>query len=204
MVVVEQAHAVAGVPRAQRARALGSLEHGLRRRRARAVGDEQQVVRVVAARVLQRPDVGRVDRRERNGGGDARVVRGREHHTRRAESVAEERDPGLAAGAQPAHRAERVLDALTLERRDAHVVGERRVARVVQHAQMHWHLRRETAGAYLRAAGIAVRPPGGWGRNSPKPAIEVSTDSEAEKPPQQSGLNPSASACETRRLRTSG
>src|ERR1700722_20356855 len=58
------------------------------------------------------------------------------------------------------------------------------------------HLRRETAGAYLRAAGIAVRPPGGWGRNTPKPAIEVSTDSEAEKAPQPPDRSPSASACE--------
>jgi hypothetical protein len=35
-------------------------------------------------------------------------------------------------------------------------------------------IRRETAGAYLKAAGIAVRPPGAWGRRSPaKPANEV-------------------------------
>src|SRR6266498_5784998 len=38
-------------------------------------------------------------------------------------------------------------------------------------------VRRETAGAYLKAAGIAVRPPGGWGRRAPaKPANEVTTD----------------------------
>ena len=61
------------------------------------------------------------------------------------------------------------------------------------------HIRRETAGAYLRAAGIAVRPPGGWGRNGAKPAIEVSTDSAAEKPPQPPGRSPSASACEPHR-----
>jgi hypothetical protein len=36
----------------------------------------------------------------------------------------------------------------------------------------------ETAGAYLRAAGIAVRPPGGWGKRAPsKPANGVTTDS---------------------------
>ena len=28
-------------------------------------------------------------------------------------------------------------------------------------------VRRETAGSYLRAAGIAVRPPGGWGKRAP-------------------------------------
>src|SRR3989442_13498385 len=39
-------------------------------------------------------------------------------------------------------------------------------------------VRRETASAYLKAGGIAVRPPGGWGRRrSPKPAKQVSTDS---------------------------
>jgi len=37
-------------------------------------------------------------------------------------------------------------------------------------------VRRETAGAYLKAAGIGVRQPGGWGRTA-KPAIEVTTDS---------------------------
>jgi hypothetical protein len=58
------------------------------------------------------------------------------------------------------------------------------------------HIRRETAEAYLRAAGIAVRPSGGWGRNAAKPAIEVSTDSVAEKPPRQPGRSSSASACE--------
>ena len=39
-------------------------------------------------------------------------------------------------------------------------------------------VRRETAGAYLKAADIAVRPPGIWGRRPPaKPANETSTDS---------------------------
>ena len=40
-------------------------------------------------------------------------------------------------------------------------------------------VRRETASAYLKAAGIAVRPPGAWGRRPPNPANEVSTDPEA-------------------------
>lgn len=39
-------------------------------------------------------------------------------------------------------------------------------------------VRRETASVYLKAAGIAVRPPGGWGRcPHPKPAKQASTDS---------------------------
>ena len=36
-------------------------------------------------------------------------------------------------------------------------------------------VRRETAGSYLKAAGISVRPARGWGRTA-KPAIEVTTD----------------------------
>jgi hypothetical protein len=37
-------------------------------------------------------------------------------------------------------------------------------------------VRRETAGGYLRSAGIAIRTPGGWGRKAPaKPANEVIT-----------------------------
>ena len=44
-------------------------------------------------------------------------------------------------------------------------------------------VRRETAGSYLRAAGIAVRPPGGWGKRAPsKPANGVTTDLEATNP----------------------
>ena len=68
-------------------------------------------------------------------------------------------------------------------------------------------VRRETAGAYLKAAGVAIRPPGGWGRRSPaKPANEVSPDSpEPAKPANEvspdSGASPatrhqSASRCE--------
>jgi transposase len=38
-------------------------------------------------------------------------------------------------------------------------------------------IRRETASAYLKAAGVAVRPSGGWGRwAASKPAMEVTTD----------------------------
>src|SRR3954462_466928 len=62
-------------------------------------------------------------------------------------------------------------------------------------------IRRETAGAYLRAAGIAIRPPGGWGKRTlAKPANEVTTDSGtpvAAKPAMQatadSATTPSAS-----------
>jgi hypothetical protein len=46
------------------------------------------------------------------------------------------------------------------------------------------HIRRETVAGYLRAVGIPVRPPGGWGKLDPaKPANEVITDFGAELPP---------------------
>jgi len=87
----------------------------------------------------------------------------------------------------------------------SNVLSEEQKQQVIALGRLGWslrriekaaHLRRQIAGAYLRAAGVAVRPPGGWGRNAPKPAIEVSTDSEAEKPPRSPGNGPSASACE--------
>ena len=44
-------------------------------------------------------------------------------------------------------------------------------------------VRRETAGGYLRSAGIALRTPGGWGRKAPsKAAILVTTGSTSSKP----------------------
>ena len=65
-------------------------------------------------------------------------------------------------------------------------------------------VRRETAGAYLKAAGLAVQAPGRWGHPAAKPAIEVSTDSGAHPPGIFSPLSaatppgraPAASACE--------
>ena len=49
--------------------------------------------------------------------------------------------------------------------------------------QQETGIRRETAGAYLKAAGIAIRAPGGWGRRTPaKPANEVSPDPTAVSP----------------------
>ncbi len=44
-------------------------------------------------------------------------------------------------------------------------------------------VRRETAGGYLRSAGIALRTPGGWGRKAPaKAATSVTTGSASAKP----------------------
>jgi hypothetical protein len=86
----------------------------------------------------------------------------------------------------------------------SNVLSEEKKQQVIALGRLGWslrriersaHIRRETVGAYLRAAGIAIRPPGGWGRNAAKPAIEVPTDSEAENPPQKPDRSPTASAC---------
>ena len=93
------------------------------------------------------------------------------------------------------------------------VLSEEKKQQVIALGRLGWSLRRiqqaarirrETAGAYLRAAGIPVRPPGGWGHGQAKPAIQVSTDSGAGKepfkqaPPRDEG-SPCASACEPHR-----
>jgi len=73
----------------------------------------------------------------------------------------------------------------------ANVLNEEKKQQVLALGRLGWSLRRiqqatrirrETASAYLKAAGIAVRPPSDWGRHAPKPANEVITDSGAAKP----------------------
>src|ERR1039458_7813806 len=73
----------------------------------------------------------------------------------------------------------------------ANVLNEEKKQQVLALGRLGWSLRRirqatrirrETASAHLKAAGIAVRPPSGWGRRAPKPANEVITDSGAAKP----------------------
>jgi transposase len=65
------------------------------------------------------------------------------------------------------------------------------------------HIRRETVASYLRAAGISVRPPGGWGRRAlANPANEVITDFGAESalitaPERPSTIKPSTSLSAT-------
>ena len=105
----------------------------------------------------------------------------------------------------------------------SNVLSEEKKQQVIALGRLGWSLRRieqatgvrrETAGAYLKAAGIAVRPPGRWGRREPatpaneatpdlseaKPANEVTTDSGGQTPQDQglqpSSPRPSASACE--------
>src|SRR6516225_9594309 len=71
------------------------------------------------------------------------------------------------------------------------VLNEEKKQQVLALGRLGWSLRqiqkatrirRETVSAYLKAAGIAVRPPGAWGRRAPKPANEVITDFGAAKP----------------------
>ena len=73
----------------------------------------------------------------------------------------------------------------------ANVLNEEKKQQVLALGRLGWslrriqqaiHVRRETASAYLKAVGIAVRPPSGWGRCEPKPANEAITDSGAAKP----------------------
>jgi transposase len=68
----------------------------------------------------------------------------------------------------------------------SNVLSEQNKQQVIALGRLGWSLRRieratgvrrETAAAYLKAAGIAFRPPGKWGRATAKPANEVITDS---------------------------
>ena len=116
----------------------------------------------------------------------------------------------------------------------SNVLKEDKKQQIIALGRLGWSLRRiqksigvrrETAGDYLREAGIAVRSPGGWGRVAPaKPANEVTADSELTMPAReadaeppapkpangvtadfggklttQSGCSPSASTCENHR-----
>jgi transposase len=75
----------------------------------------------------------------------------------------------------------------------SNVLSEEKKQQVIALGRLGWPLRRieqetgvrrETAGAYLRSAGIGVRPPRGWGRQPPaKPANEVTTGSETGEAP---------------------
>jgi transposase len=104
------------------------------------------------------------------------------------------------------------------EEKKQQVIALGRLGWSLRHIQRAVGVRRETAAAYLRAAGVEPRPPGRWGRQAPatpangvtpdpdsssKPAIEVTLDSgalPAAVPVAQSGpapgRSPTASACE--------
>jgi transposase len=90
------------------------------------------------------------------------------------------------------------------EEKKQQVIALGRLGWSLRRIQQATQIRRETAAGYLKAAGIAVRPPGGWGRRpAAKPAIEVTTDFGAESagarasaPESPPGRSPSASASE--------
>jgi len=75
----------------------------------------------------------------------------------------------------------------------ANVLSDEKKQQVVALGRLNWPLRRieeatgvrrETASAYLKAAGVPVRPPRGWGRKPPaKTANEASTDPGAQGKP---------------------
>ena len=112
----------------------------------------------------------------------------------------------------------------------SNVLNEEKKQQVIALGRLGWSLRRiqkntgvrrETAAAYLREAGIALRPPGAWGRAAPaKPANQVTADAPPSKPAnevttdfaakpagvlepspaaEQPGPNPSGSVCELHR-----
>ena len=70
----------------------------------------------------------------------------------------------------------------------SNVLSAEKQEQVVALGRLGWSLRRieqttgvrrETASGYLKAAGVVVWPPRGWGRLRAKPANGVTTDSEA-------------------------
>src|SRR6266446_3501492 len=94
----------------------------------------------------------------------------------------------------------------------ANILSDAKKQQVIALGQLGWTLRRieaatgvrrETAGAYLKAAGLAVRPPGRWGHPPANPAKGVSTDpnppaaAEPATPawPPRPQRAPAASAC---------
>jgi transposase len=91
------------------------------------------------------------------------------------------------------------VNVLTEEKKQQ-IIALGRLGWSLRRIQQATRIRRETAATYLKAAGVPVRPPGGWGRGQAKPAIEVSTDSEGALGPVDRDIrpsrSPSASACE--------
>jgi hypothetical protein len=92
----------------------------------------------------------------------------------------------------------------------SNVLSEEKKQQVIALGRLGWTLRRieqatgvrrETAGAYLKAAGIAIRAPGGWGRRRPAtPAGELIADSNAAKPANEVTTDPGGKSPETQGL----
>jgi transposase len=88
-------------------------------------------------------------------------------------------------------------NALSEEKRQQ-VIALGRLGWPLRRIEQETGVRRETASAYLKAAGIAVRPPRAWGRRPPaKPANEVITGFGVGLGGVDSnGHSPTVSACE--------
>jgi transposase len=96
----------------------------------------------------------------------------------------------------------------------SNVLSEIKKQQVLALGRLEWTLRRieqstgvrrETASAYLKEAGIAVRPPGGWGRRTPaKPANGVITDSGNSKPANEVTADPGANLSEKLTIQAAG
>jgi transposase len=80
----------------------------------------------------------------------------------------------------------------------SNVLNEEKKQQVIALGRLGWSsrqiqratgIRRETAAAYLKEAGVPLRPPGGWGHNS-KPAIEVITGSGQDEPIPEASATP--------------
>jgi hypothetical protein len=83
------------------------------------------------------------------------------------------------------------------------VIALGRLGWSLRRIQRETHIRRETAASYLKAAGIATRPPGGWGHRAPaKPAIQLITDFGAGRPSKK--LSSDAAHRTARPSRTAG
>jgi transposase len=79
------------------------------------------------------------------------------------------------------------------EEKKQQVIALGRLGWSLRHIQKSTGVRRETAAAYLKAAGVGVRPPGAWGHQPPaKPANGVITDSAPSKPPNEVTAEPRA------------
>jgi transposase len=81
----------------------------------------------------------------------------------------------------------------------SNVLSEEKRQQVIALGRLGWSLRRieqatgvrrETGSAYLKAAGIAVRSPGAWGRRPAKAANGVATGSEPESSALNGNINP--------------
>jgi hypothetical protein len=88
----------------------------------------------------------------------------------------------------------------------SNVLSEEEKQQIIALGKLGWSLRRierltgvrrETASVYLKAAGVAVRLSGGWGRRSPaKPANGVTTDPDPAKAAIPANPNPETPSCE--------